>query len=242
MVGCSSETEEASEDRVPGKCQVDANCDDGIFCNGVEVCRPSSDEANGLGCVAGETPWCNDGVECTDDTCNVLLDRCEHEPPDEDGDGAISDECCNGELCGDDCNDERFAQRPLQPEFCDEVDNDCHSFADEGGQCPGEVGGTPVGAPGLSTSDPITEVTIQQLCCGSADRCKWAKDGVCDCPTRVWDLSDCSEDGGGTTGGGGGDGRGQDLRDQYPHRRLRFRTLLSVHGRAGESRLVVCLR
>jgi hypothetical protein len=42
---------------------VDANCDDGLFCNGVETCSPT------LGCQAGSNP-------CTPLACNETNDTC----------------------------------------------------------------------------------------------------------------------------------------------------------------------
>ena len=42
-------------------CTTDAECDDGVFCNGEEVCG-----AGGV-CEAGTVPECDDGVGCTAD-------------------------------------------------------------------------------------------------------------------------------------------------------------------------------
>src|SRR5690606_23515441 len=54
---------------------------------------------------------------------------------DADGDGAIDSACCNKDgkkkICGDDCDDTNLAVRPLQPEFCDKLDNDCDGDIDE---------------------------------------------------------------------------------------------------------------
>jgi len=42
-------------------------CDDGNVCNGVETCNPAS------GCVAGTPLACNDGNNCTDDSCDAAI-------------------------------------------------------------------------------------------------------------------------------------------------------------------------
>ena len=48
-----------------GTCETtDLVCDDGLFCNGVEMCVPST------GCVSGSPPVMDDGVACTDDSCD----------------------------------------------------------------------------------------------------------------------------------------------------------------------------
>ncbi len=50
-----------------------ANCEDGNFCNGEEVCDGA------LGCIAGTPPSCDDEVECTVDSCSVQQDSCVHD-------------------------------------------------------------------------------------------------------------------------------------------------------------------
>ena len=42
----------------------DANCDNGLWCDGAETCHVTS------GCQVGTAPDCNDGVGCTSDSCN----------------------------------------------------------------------------------------------------------------------------------------------------------------------------
>ena len=54
----------------PG-CSVNADCDDGLFCNGAETCNAGT-------CQAGTAPNCSDGVSCTDDSCNESTDSCDN--------------------------------------------------------------------------------------------------------------------------------------------------------------------
>jgi len=58
-------------------------CDNGLFCDGVETCDPTS------GCVAGAPP-CDDGVDCTDDGCDETDDTCS---------AVANDSNCDDDLC-----------------------------------------------------------------------------------------------------------------------------------------------
>ncbi len=73
-------------------------CDDGVFCNGMEQC----DEV--LGCVDGEVPGLDDGIDCTTDLCNEFNESVSHIP-----NAAF---CDNGLWCdgAESCNpDDAFA-------------------------------------------------------------------------------------------------------------------------------------
>jgi hypothetical protein len=87
-----------------------AGCDDGLYCNGVEVC----DTARGI-CNAGTMP-CPGGCDETSDVCDCGQ-------ADFDGDGADAIACG-----GDDCDDADPSRRPGLPESCDteHVDEDCN--------------------------------------------------------------------------------------------------------------------
>ena len=67
---------DAAPDGPPG-CTTGAECDDGVFCNGVETCGP------GHACVAGMAVVCpDDGVACTVDACDELAKTCVSSPSD----------------------------------------------------------------------------------------------------------------------------------------------------------------
>ncbi len=71
--------------------EVDAACDDTLFCTGVESCNAALD------CQAGTPPDCSDGEACSVDSCNEQADVCIHMPAHHlCGDGVY----CNGdEIC-----------------------------------------------------------------------------------------------------------------------------------------------
>ena len=58
----------------PAACTSNADCDDGIWCNGAETCNT----VNGQCEVA--TPACDDGLICTDDVCTELTQSCSNVP------------------------------------------------------------------------------------------------------------------------------------------------------------------
>ena len=67
----------------------DAICDNGDFCDGAETCDPTN------GCQSGTPPNCDDGVGCTDDSCNN--GACVNTP--NDGNCSSGDECNGAETC-----------------------------------------------------------------------------------------------------------------------------------------------
>ncbi|MDF1562279.1 MAG: M36 family metallopeptidase [Deltaproteobacteria bacterium] len=71
----------------PPMCATDADCDDGLFCTGVETC-------NALGaCRTSALPGLDDGVGCTVDACDEATQVITHTPDD----GICSDgRFCNG--------------------------------------------------------------------------------------------------------------------------------------------------
>ncbi|MHC4089699.1 MAG: S8 family serine peptidase, partial [Planctomycetota bacterium] len=69
----------------------DANCDNGLYCDGSETCDAVLD------CQAGTPVDCDDGVGCTDDSCNETTDTCDNVPNNANCDDGLY---CNGaETC-----------------------------------------------------------------------------------------------------------------------------------------------
>jgi MYXO-CTERM domain-containing protein len=77
-------------------CIVDADCDDGNPCNGVETCHPVG------GCQSGPPPSCDDGNPCTDDFCDAAAGGCRYvnnAAPCSDGNACTAGDQCAGGIC-----------------------------------------------------------------------------------------------------------------------------------------------
>jgi hypothetical protein len=131
----------------------DANCDDGLFCNGVETCDLVLD------CQSGSDP-CDDGVACTDDACDEPGGSCINTPNDANcpddglfcngmeacdpllGCGPTSDPCPN-QLCdevGNVCTGCQFASECADALFCNGAETCVGGFCVPGTeQCAGEI-------------------------------------------------------------------------------------------------------
>lgn len=117
-----------------------ATPDSGAACStDVECSSDPCQEFSCVGqrCVPVRAKNCDDGDECTEDSCEPESGDCTHRALalDQDGDGfrgprpgylpgAVSS-------CGNDCDDTRPAARPGGSETCDGVDNDCDGVVDE---------------------------------------------------------------------------------------------------------------
>lgn len=93
-------------------CESDDDCDDGLFCNGMEACVAGR-------CAPGVEPDCDDGVACTADTCDESRRDCTHDAEDGDGDGHSPTACG-----GDDCDDGDPLRYVGAMETCDPMDRD----------------------------------------------------------------------------------------------------------------------
>ncbi|HEX3777448.1 MAG TPA: putative metal-binding motif-containing protein [Polyangiaceae bacterium] len=100
----------------------DSVCDDGVYCNGPEVCDPK------LGCGPGAPVSCTDGDSCTIDTCVEQDQSCQHEPRDADGDGDPVWNCPGG----GDCDDTDPTVSSKAKEICGNgKDDNCNGQIDE---------------------------------------------------------------------------------------------------------------
>lgn len=73
-------------------CTSDNDCDDNVFCNGVETCELATNT-----CLPGTPPLITDGLQCTADSCNEDADAVEHVPNDTlcDGNDICSSYACD---------------------------------------------------------------------------------------------------------------------------------------------------
>ena len=138
---------------VVAECTRNGVCDDGVFCNGEERCVEGR-------CAAGEPVACDDGVDCTTDSCDETRWACRHQAPDADADG-YADAACKDQRArplGDDCDDADPSRHPGAPEVCDpaEIDEDCD---------PSTVGETDLDDDG-ATSFACCNTTAHERECG----------------------------------------------------------------------------
>ena len=162
-------------------CQSDSECDDGLFCNGEELCV-------GHSCQAGTPVVCDDGVSCTVDTCDELTRVCAAPP----NDGLCTDSSvCNGvETCGAggcqagvplDCNDGNACTN----DGCDPVTG-CSSApvtCNDGNACTND------------SCDPATGCTTAPVTCNDNNECT---NDSCDPATGcafAHRTGSCSDDG-----------------------------------------------
>ena len=81
-----------------GRCRFtpdDSQCQNGVYCDGVEVCDHK------LGCQAGVPVGCGDKDPCSIDSCDEASQTCKHVLRDADGDGDPDIHCTGGHDCDD---------------------------------------------------------------------------------------------------------------------------------------------
>ena len=114
----------------PVACVQDSDCFDG------DLCTTKACVNDYCSTIAQKT--CDDGNECTSDTCDSWSGACVFTPrmKDNDGDGFYGP--LPGTVagapgsCGNDCNDTSAAVYPGAPELCDGYDNNCNGIVDDG--------------------------------------------------------------------------------------------------------------
>ena len=187
-----------------------ALCDDGLWCNGQEICGGTA------GCLSGASP-CNDGKTCTDDACLEATRECVNDPNDgncNDGEPCTTDACdpsnpladpngcvhtaaANGTPCGDGyaCTDNDQCTNGV----CGGTPNDAHCGGD-GNPCtqdvcsPGAPGANadgcyPYAAGGTSCPDDGNECTSDTCQAGSCAHPARADQTAC-----TADINECTND------------------------------------------------
>jgi hypothetical protein len=100
-------------------CVTSGDCDDGLYCSGMETCNPATHT-----CQAGAPPNCDDGVACTIDVCNEATDSCTHTPDDAACDNGLW--CDGAEYCDAVLGCQDGAAPCVDPcEHCVEADDAC---------------------------------------------------------------------------------------------------------------------
>jgi cysteine-rich repeat protein len=113
-----------------------SSCDDGEFCNGEETC-------DGVGtCLPGDPVDCNDGIDCTVDSCNEMDDVCENTPQDNlcPDDGMF---CTGQEVCDPFAGCVSTGDPCVPDAVCDEEADTCTPISDKVTLChipPGNPG------------------------------------------------------------------------------------------------------
>lgn len=101
--------------RIAPSCVADADCSDGVFCNGSERCLGRGGAgADARGCKGADAPACPEGVACIEAE-KICRSAC----TDSDGDGRMAAWCG-----GDDCDDGDADRYPGNPERLDAANHD----------------------------------------------------------------------------------------------------------------------
>ena len=143
----------------------DPRCDDGLFCNGVEVCDVVA------GCLSGTPVNCGDAIACTVDVCDEDADGCRHVVDDELCDDGLY---CNGaETCDATigCID---GAPPCAASICNEDDRLCAGCLDDVDCDDGDDCTVDVCSAGLCANDPITDCCVDDEQCSSPTACHTA--------------------------------------------------------------------
>ena len=131
---CDDGTQNQGEERIdcggpcpPCSCLSDAECDDLLYCTGVESC-------DGWGeCQPGTPVNCSDGVGCTEDSCIEDTDTCDHVAYDTLCD---DDLWCNGvETCHPVAGCQAGDDSCGPGENCDEPSDQCYPCLDRNEPC-----------------------------------------------------------------------------------------------------------
>ncbi len=138
-----------------------APCDDGKFCTVGDVCKDGS-------CTSGTLRDCNDGIDCTIDSCNEDTDKCEHSADDSKCDDKL---WCNG---AETCDPAKGCMPGTPPDCSDGIDctidscnedtDECEHSADDS-KCDDDDACT------IDSCDPLTGCAYEDVDCDDDDAC-----------------------------------------------------------------------
>jgi len=168
------------------------SCDNGAYCDGQEACSTGT-------CQSGTPVDCNDGVGCTDDSCNETTDSCENMENDSNCDDGL---WCNGAETCDTVSDCQAGTAPdcddgagCTVDSCNEATDSCDNvpsdaLCDDGLFCNGaeacvdglcEPGADPCPGDGNDCTDDCNEAsdTCAHLCNATDDIDPCCDDSAC---------------------------------------------------------------
>jgi hypothetical protein len=155
------------------ECESCGDCDDGLYCNGVETCDAGS-------CVPGTPVDCDDGVSCTVDSCDEASDSCTHVADDTLCDNALF--CAGVESC-DSVLDCQPGSDPCGGGACDEAADVCTSVCgdgvcDFGEDCVSCAADCPsFDLPGAACGNGLCEAADGEDCESCSQDCNGVKNG-----------------------------------------------------------------
>ena len=119
-VGCTDDSCDEATDAIVNAVNH-GNCDNGLFCDGAETCDAALD------CQAGTAPSIDDGISCTDDSCDEATDAIVH--------SANDGNCDNGLFCdgAESCDAALDCQAGTAPSIDDGIgctDDSCDEAAE----------------------------------------------------------------------------------------------------------------
>jgi hypothetical protein len=160
-------------------CVVDRDCDDLLYCNGVERCQPGDPAANDRGCIPPSAPACAAPQVCQEDTNRCITTSCEGGLDDQDGDGERS-YACGGQDC-DDLDSNRYHGNR---EVCDALnhDEDCDptTFGTKDSDGDGYIDAACCNGPNCGNdcndSNPAVHPNQPEVCNGIDDNCNGTVD------------------------------------------------------------------
>ena len=184
-------------------CQTNDDCNDDLFCNGLEYC-----DAGGSCQSAATVPCQDDSLYCNGaETCNEATDQCEHsgDPCSDDGLYCNGNEACNerDDVCdhsGDPCSDDGLWCNGS--ESCNESTNQCDHVgapdcSDDGLYCNGAESCNEANDQCDHSGDPCTNDGIfcngAETCNESADSCDHSGDPCVDDGLYCNGTESCNE-------------------------------------------------